>query len=145
MHYHIYCKTKSLNKNYLAAITEFQKRLSAYCDTTLHTDCNIQFSQSIHENNHHILFIEKNVSSHTSEDFAQYINTLMHSGKSNVHIFVGYNVNELLEALSSTDAYPIPTYISVTNLNLSHETILLMLHEQLYRGYTILQGKTYHK
>lgn len=145
MHYHIYCNTKSLNKNYLAAIAEFQKRLSAYCDTTYYTGCNIVFSQPIQENNHYILFVEKKISSHTSEEFAQCINTLMHSGKSHVHIFIGYEINELYDALFSIDNYPMPNYISVTNLNLSHETLMLMLYEQLYRGYTILQGKTYHK
>ena len=145
MHYHIYCKTKSLNENYLAAIKEFQKRLSAYCDTSLHMDSSITFYEPLHDNNHHILFLEKKNSSHTSEEFAQYINTLMHSGKSHVHILVGYCVDELFSALSSVEGYPTPTYASISNLDLSRETVLLMLHEQLYRGYTILQGKTYHK
>lgn len=145
MHYHIYCNLKSMNRNHLLAIEEFTKRLSAYCETTLHTNVALSFTKDIHRNNHHFVYVNNGPSSYSSEEFSEYINTLQHSGKSTVHIIIGYDESCFYHALSAVADYDTPTYLSLTNCHLSSETKTLLFYEQLYRGYTILQGKTYHK
>lgn len=145
MHYHIYCNTKNINTNHSLAIQEFKKRLSAYCEITLHQNLSISFPKDIHSRNHYFIFLQSGVSSLSSEEFANCIHTLQHTGKSTIHVVIGYDENTFYTALSSIPNYDAPLYISLTCSNLSNETKTLLFYEQLYRGYTILQGKTYHK
>ncbi len=145
MHYHIYCNTKNMNKNHLLAIQEFQKRLSAYCDTTLHTGLSLDIPTESQVKNHHFIFLQEGISSDSSEDFSRRIHVLQHTGTSTVHVIIGYNEKTFFTALPTSEVFQNINYISFTCLSLSNETQTLLFYEQLYRGYTILQGKTYHK
>ena len=145
MHYHIYCNNKNISTHHLSAIEEFQKRLSAYCETTLHVHISLALPKDLNPTNHHFLFIQSGISTYTSEQFADYINTLQHSGQSTIHVIIGYDESSFYDAISHNADYNIPTYLSLTNCSLSPDTKTLLFYEQLYRGYTILQGKTYHK
>lgn len=145
MHYHIYCNAKHMAHNHLLALEEFQKRLSAYCETTLHTSLSLTFPKEMNSHNHQCIYIQNGISSYSSEHFSEYINTLQISGQSIVHVIIGYSETEFYEALSTITDYSTPTYLSLTNCNLSSATKTLLFYEQLYRGYTILIGKTYHK
>ena len=145
MHYHIYCNEKSLSANYVDAIAEFQKRLSAYCETTLHTQTALTFPKDLNSNNHDFIFVHSGHSTYSSEEFADYLNTLLQSGKSTLHIVIGFSETDFYNALGSFTGNSLPTRLSLTNARLSNETQTLLFYEQLYRGYTILQGKTYHK
>ena len=145
MHYHIYCNQKKLNTNHQSAIEEFQKRLSAYCETTLHINSSLIFPKDINVHNHDFIYINNGISSYSSEEFATFINTCLHNGKSTLHIIIGYNETEFYDAFDASKDYATPSYLSLTNCNLSTDTKTLLFFEQLYRAYTILQGKTYHK
>lgn len=145
MHYHIYCNTKNMPSNHLLALDEFQKRLSAYCDITLHTSTLLIFPKELNHHNHQFVYIQNGVSTYSSEQFSEYLNNLQLSGKSTIHVIIGYNETSFYEALSTITNYTAPDYFSLTNCNLSSATKTLLFYEQLYRGYTILQGKTYHK
>lgn len=145
MHYHIYCNSKAFGVNYYNAVSEFTKRLSSYCDTTLHMQNNLQLAREITVNNHMIYQIVPGPSSYSSEEFAKEIHLLQQSGKSNIHILIGFSEAECFHALSQLTDYIQPSRFSITKCNLPTDTLTLLFYEQLYRGYTILQGKTYHK
>lgn len=145
MHYHIYCKEKGISSNYHAAISEFEKRLSAYCNTTLHADTSLSFPKEITPANHHFIYIRNGLSTYSSKEFSECINKLQQSGKSTFHVVIGFTENEFYEALSPLANYDIPLSFSLTRSSLSWKTLTLLFYEQLYRSYTILQGKTYHK
>lgn len=145
MHYHIYCKAKAFDTNYKEAVLEFTKRLSSYCDTTLHLDNRLQFQKGIKPGNHQFFRVVSGSSTYSSEEFAQKIAMLQQSGKSNIHILIGYTEEECTKALSALSGYAFPVSFSLTKCSLPAKTLTLLLYEQLYRGYTILQGKTYHK
>ncbi len=145
MHYHIYCKTRAFDSNYQEAVSEFTKRLSAYCDITLHLDNRLQFPKSIKPGNHQFFQVISGPSTYSSEEFAQKIAMLQQSGKSNIHILIDFTGEECIEALSVCPDCEFPDSFCLTKCSLPAKTLTLLLYEQLYRGYTILQGKTYHK
>ena len=145
MTYHIYCDQKSISKHYTEAIAEFTKRLSAYCSTQLHCAETLSDFYTEYKSNHTIIRIQPGTSSYSSEEFAFFINELQQRGLSTVHILIGYptlELNALYEHLGHNTSI---SFLSLTSFQLSAETIGLMCYEQLYRAYTILQGKTYHK
>lgn len=144
MHYHVYCNIKNCSRNYKDAIKEFTKRLSAYCDITFHPNTTLVFPKDCNANNHQFIQIVTSPSSYSSEEFSEYIQTLQQSGKSTIHIVVGFSKEVFHDAMADfTDCNC--EHFSITGSSLPSETVALLLYEQLYRGYTILQGKTYHK
>lgn len=145
MHYHIYCKEKKVNRNYHAAYAEFQKRLSAYCDAAFHPCTVLTLPRELHFHHQHFLFLQSGSSTYSSEEFAQYLNVLQHSGKSTVHVIIGFTEAEFYSTLPDGQMPENVDYLSLTKISLPPKTLSLLFFEQLYRGYTILQGKTYHK
>lgn len=144
MHYHVYCNIKNCSGNYQEAIKEFTKRLSAYCDISYHVGTTLEFPKDCNASNHQFIQIATGSSSYSSEEFAEYIQTLQQSGKSIFHIVVGFSKETFQSAVANfTDCNY--EQFSITNSSLPSETVALLFYEQLYRGYTILQGKTYHK
>lgn len=145
MHYHIYCNPAQFSVNYKDAVKEFEKRLSAYCTTTLYLDKQLSFSGNISSGNHLFLQICSGPSSYSSEEFARVIDNFQHSGRSNVHLLIGYSEAECISALSGLFEGEMPSKCSLSACSLPAGTLTLLFYEQLYRSYTILQGKTYHK
>ena len=145
MHYHIYCNLKTMDACHKNAICEFEKRLSVYCNTTLHMSTSLDFPKDIKESNHVFLFIGTGPSTYSSDAFANCIKDIQHSGKSIIHVIIGYSENTFYDAITSLPENMFPMTLSLTRCNLSKETLTLLFYEQLYRAYTILQGKTYHK
>ena len=145
MHYHIYCNLKTMDICHQNAIHEFEKRLSAYCNTTLHLTLSLSFPKDTKENNHLFLYISTGPSTYSSEEFADFLKNIQHSRKSFVHIIIGYSESTLYDALKALPDNISPLTLSLTRSSLSYETITLLFYEQLYRAHTILQGKTYHK
>lgn len=96
MYYHIYCNEKVIPQNYRLAISEFEKRLSAYCITTLHAENALSFPKEITPANHHFIYIRNGLSTYSSEEFAEYINKIQQSGKSTFHVVIGFTENEFL-------------------------------------------------
>lgn len=76
----------------------------------------------------------------SSEDFAQKINEITVSGKSELIFIIG----------SSCGISPIVSKradfkLSLSKMTFLHQFARLLLVEQLYRGFKILKGETYHK
>lgn len=145
MRYNIYCNKKNLTKNHKAAIAEFEKRLGSYCDITLSVTTTLTLPKEITKENHHILFLCDGPSTYSSDGFAKYLQKLHLKGTSNFHILIGFSESEGYDAVWSVSKTVTPDRLSLSQITLSAETATLLFYEQLYRAYTILQGKTYHK
>lgn len=145
MHYHIYCNTRSIHTHHLQAITEYEKRLSAYCTTCLHLTTSLPSAREFAGENHSFIRIDSKYATQSSHEFAQSLHSMQQSGRSHVHIFIGYSESECMDRLSMQTTFPKPQILCLSRSQLSLETQTLLFYEQLYRGYTILQGKTYHK
>lgn len=142
MHYYIYCNQKKISSFHQEAISEYTKRLSPYCDMHFILSPKEFVPDNFTESNHAIIILKRAASTFSSEEFASYLQKYELSGKSNLHIYAGYTEDEIYSAFSSQNR--IPT-LSITKSGLSNETVCTLLYEQIYRAYTILQGKTYHK
>ena len=145
MRYNIYCNRKSLPKNHKAAIAEFEKRLGSYCDVTLSVTTALTLPKGITKENQHILFLCDGPSTYSSDEFASYLQNLHLKGTSVFHIVIGFSEAEEYEAVWAISKEATPDRLSLSRTTLSTETATLLFYEQLYRAYTILQGKTYHK
>lgn len=145
MHYYIYCNKKNISKNHQNAIEEYAKRLSAYCETNLFVSETLSFTKNITADNHQLVLIKSGPSNFSSEAFSSYINEIQQAGKSNLHIFIGFDESDLYHVFPAESKLFPPFYLSLTRFMLLPETVTVLFFEQLYRAYTILQGKTYHK
>lgn len=144
MHYYIYCNQKNISSYAMEALKEYSKRLSSYCKISLILQPERIVPDSFHKGNHMIAYIKRGISSYSSEEFANQLHHYEQSGKSNLHIYIGYTYEELFFAFQNQ--VPIDfAEISLSNSGLSVKNQCILLYEQIYRGYTILQGKTYHK
>ena len=137
MNYSIYLNTKKLNPNDAAAIAEYSKRLSAYC--TIRLVCKpikalepflIKQNFSDHTCCYQVL---PGTDTYTSEDFAGNLDQLGIHGTSSVYFFIGYPV-----CISMSP-------IHLSSMELSTGLSGVVLYEQLYRSYRILNPQPYHK
>ncbi len=145
MTYHIHCNCKTISPHYGEAIQEFAKRLSSYCNTTLNISSNLTDFLSSYKREQLVIWVQSGPSTYNSEEFAGYIHNLQQHGQSIVHILIGYPsdvLSTVYEAIHKNDPL---FFLSITGFHLPSDTVCLLFHEQLYRAYTILQGKTYHK
>lgn len=129
----------------MAAINEFSKRLSSYCTISLHCSTSLELPVNLNLDTTKLLLIKRGISTYTSEDFSYYIEKLQLHGTSNMYIIIGFDEVDFYNVLFTYEKQPSYDIISLSNSKRSVETTTLLFYEQLYRAYTIIQGKTYHK
>lgn len=137
MNCHLYINLNNISNNHTAAINEYIKRLTPYCKTDLLTGNNLSLPKDIMKSDHQLIIIKKGPSSLSSTELADYINKLQTTGTSTIHVAIG------LSEQSPDNAKHRIISISPTDLSIETSTVLFL--EQLYRAYTIINGKTYHK
>ena len=130
----LYVNTEKISETHMAAINEYTKRLSTYCSVKVTAKNKVELPKDINKPDHRLLIIKKGTSTHSSTDLADYINHIQISGISTLHVAIG------IYDFSSN-----PDILSISAFDMSAETSALLFMEQLYRGYTIITGKTYHK
>ena len=76
----------------------------------------------------------------TSERFAELISGYSIRGISKIAFIIGgsFGLDEKIKALSDVR-------LSFSEMTFPHMLMRVILAEQLYRGFTITEGKTYHK
>lgn len=75
-----------------------------------------------------------------SWQFAQHINEWNNSGKNRINLVIGSS-----HGLSETVKKQAALAISFSGMTFPHQMAVLILSEQLYRGFKILKGEPYHK
>lgn len=76
----------------------------------------------------------------TSEEFADKIETLSVQGKSSIAFVIGGSIGLGKEVLKRSDFA-----LSFSKMTFPHQLMRVVLLEQVYRGYRIMNGEPYHK
>lgn len=155
----IVCVGKIKEKFYRDALAEYTKRLSRYCNLTItevadektkeqasETECAIikdregeRILKSIRDDGYVIaLAIDgKNLN---SVELSEKIDELGLSGKSNVYFVIGGSLG-LSDAVMKRADYK----LSFSRMTFPHQLMRVILLEQIYRSYRIINHEPYHK
>ncbi len=87
-----------------------------------------------------IVSLDKDGTLFSSESFAQLISKVMNKGTGYLLFIIGGTLG-----LSKTVKNKSDTVVSLSKMTFTHEMTRLILLEQIYRSFTILKGKKYHK
>jgi 23S rRNA (pseudouridine1915-N3)-methyltransferase len=133
MNIKIYVAGEKIEKTFLEGIKEYEKRLSRYCKIKLqHFKNEEQLLRKLSDKTYKILVSVKGRTV-TSEELAEKINQLGITGKSDVTIIIGADNLSHDEVLA----------ISPMEMDLGIKTLIMF--EQIYRSYRILNNEPYHK
>ena len=133
MRYKIFLYTEKLDKNHELAIAEYAKRLSAYCQVKLIKDKKAEKLISRLDPASYRVAIKTEGMELDSPGLSEHLSGLAVSGISDVEITIGIE--------PETADFE----LSLSSFDLSANLLTVLLYEQLYRAYTIMTGKTYHK
>ena len=144
MKYNIYINNEKIASNHLMAVKEYIKRLSPYCTITINEIKNPPFPNASGRSYQGTWLLEKGISTHSSTYFSKTIEKCQLSGTSTINVFIGYSRSDI-STLNDINNESSIMYLSLSAADLSIQTTTVLFLEQLYRGYTIIHGKTYHK
>ena len=88
----------------------------------------------------HVITLEIEGKMLTSEEFADKIETLGVQGKSSIAFVIGGSIGLGKEVLKRSDFA-----LSFSKMTFPHQLMRVVLLEQVYRGYRIMNGEPYHK
>ncbi len=155
----IICVGKIKEKFYRDAIDEYAKRLSKYCKLEIiqvpdektpdkasaHEESMIKAKEAERilskiKEDAFVFTLEILGEKFTSEGFAQIIQKTAISGKSHIVFVIGGSLG-LHESVSRRANQA----ISFSNMTFPHQLMRVILTEQIYRAYRIMNGEPYHK
>ena len=141
------------------AITEYGKRLSRYCKLEVIEVADEktpeQASEAVEESirakegerllkhirdDMYVITLEIGGKMLTSEEFAERIETLGVQGKSSIAFVIGGSIGLGKEVLRQSDFA-----LSFSKMTFPHQLMRVVLLEQVYRAYRIINGEPYHK
>lgn len=141
------------------AITEYSKRLSRYCKLEIIEVADEktpdQASEAVEDairakegerllkyirDDMYVITLEIGGRMLTSEEFAEKIETLGIQGKSSIAFVIGGSIGLGKEVLKRSDFA-----LSFSKMTFPHQLMRVVLLEQVYRGYRIMNGAPYHK
>ena len=141
------------------AITEYSKRLSRYCKLEIievpDEKTPDQASEAVEEairakegerllkyirDDMYVITLEIGGKMLSSEQFAEKIETLGVQGKSSIAFVIGGSIGLGKEVLKRSDFA-----LSFSKMTFPHQLMRVVLLEQVYRGYRIINGEPYHK
>ena len=134
----------TLKEQYLKdAVSEYSKRLSAFCKLTVQEikedTLNASFSAvSAFKGFKIALCVEGKMLS--SEDLAEKIETLAINGNSDIAFIIGGSEGIAEEIKNMCDLK-----LSFSKMTFPHQLMRVILLEQIYRVFTIINHKSYHK
>jgi len=154
----IYCIGKIKEQYLKDGINEYLKRISAYsnveivevADSKVRDNPNASdIEKAKNEEGERVLKLVKtdyligldlNKKELTSEEFASFLQNKLLEGGSNVSFVIGgsYGLSDALKERCNTS-------ISLSKLTFLHQMTRLILLEQIYRAFKILNNETYHK
>ena len=141
------------------AIAEYSKRLSRYCKLEIVEVADEktpdQASETVEENirakegerilkyikdDMYVITLEIGGKMLSSEEFAGKIESLGVQGKSSIAFVIGGSIGLGKEVLRRSDYA-----LSFSKMTFPHQLMRVILLEQVYRGYRIINGEPYHK
>ena len=141
------------------AIAEYSKRLSRYCKLEIIEVADEktpdQASETVEENirvkegerilkyireDMYVITLEIGGKMLSSEEFAGKIESLGIQGKSSIAFVIGGSIGLGKEVLRRSDYA-----LSFSKMTFPHQLMRVILLEQVYRGYRIMNGEPYHK
>lgn len=141
------------------AIAEYSKRLSRYCKLEIIEVADEktpdQASEAVEDairakegerilkhirDDMYVITLEINGKMLTSEQFADKIESLGVQGKSSIAFVIGGSIGLGREVLGRSDFA-----LSFSKMTFPHQLMRVVLLEQVYRGYRIMNGEPYHK
>lgn len=146
---------KTDNKQLQTLVEEYQKRLSFYIKFELEIIPDIKEVKNLSEHQQkvkegqlilqklqpgdHLLLLDENGRSFSSEGFSELLQKKMNSGLKTLVFVIGgpYGFSEEVYQKASGK-------ISLSAMTFSHQMIRLFFVEQLYRAFTILRNEPYH-
>ena len=155
----IICVGKLKEKYWTSACEEYMKRLSRYCDVNItelkearppdspsaaqERQVNEEEGNSIirHiKDGAFVISLEINGESLDSRQLAQKIENLMVTGKSHVVFVIGGSLGLSSQVSSRADMK-----LSFSKMTFPHQMMRVILLEQIYRSFKIINRETYHK
>lgn len=134
MDINIYVNQKKINPLCQKAAGEYIKRLSPFCRLKIIAKASKPPYTDGHNTKSYIINSQCD-STISSEQYARLINDIGTNGTSKLNYYIGYSDDEL----------PFCPTLSLCTMDLSFEMSSVLLSEQIYRAYTILNNITYHK
>lgn len=154
----IYCIGKIKEQYLKDGINEYLKRISAYsniekievADSKVKDNPNSSdIKKAKNEEgervlkllkNDYLIGLDLNKKERTSEEFAEFLQSKLVEGGSNISFVIGgsYGLSDALKKRCNTS-------ISLSKLTFLHQMTRLILLEQIYRAFKILNNETYHK
>ena len=141
------------------AVTEYSKRLSRYCKLEIIEVADEKTPDQASEaaedlirakegerilkhirDDMFVITLEIGGKMLTSEEFADKIETLGVQGKSSIAFVIGGSIGLGKEVLKRSDFA-----LSFSKMTFPHQLMRVVLLEQVYRGYRIMNGEPYHK
>ena len=141
------------NKNIVALEEEFEKRLTPFAklETVTLPASKLDERDKVQKEEHNKILLKINESAYvialdergkelTSEDFAELIRHQRDFGPGKIQFIIGgsHGLHPDVRAKAHQS-------LSLSKMTFTHEMVRVFLKEQLYRAFTILAGKTYHK
>lgn len=136
---------KTKEKAYQTIENEFLKRLKPFAQVesvvikTSNIDTENEELQKRIPKEHLVVAMDRRGSALTSEQFAEWLEMKRDFEGGKVAFMIGGPQGFTNETLSKANVV-----LSLSNMTFTHQMVRLFLLEQLYRGFTIITGKTYH-
>lgn len=150
---------KIKEKYFKDALAEYSKRLSRYCKLEIIEVADEKTPDQASEaaedlirakegerilkhirDDMYVIMLEIGGKMLTSEEFADKIETLGVQGKSSIAFVIGGSIGLGKEVLKRSDFA-----LSFSKMTFPHQLMRVVLLEQVYRGYRIMNGEPYHK
>lgn len=149
-----------LKERYLReGISEYAKRLSRFCDLQLTEVEDEQAPDTLSaaqeeqikkkeaariqgklKEGTYLIVLDVNGVKKSSEEFASVLQTCFVSGKSNITLVIGGSLGLETALTGKADLR-----LSLSDMTFPHQLTRLILLEQLFRAFKIINGETYHK
>lgn len=159
MNIKIVCIGKLKEAYWVAAISEYTKRLNKYCSLTIDelkeercsekpSEAEISMVKELEgksilkqcKKDSYIIALEIKGKSLSSEELAQKVQQLAIAGKSDVNFIIGGSWGLSEEVLTRADFR-----LSFSKMTFPHQMMRIILLEQIYRSFKIIKNETYHK
>lgn len=155
----VLCVGKIKEKYFSDGVKEYSKRLSRYCKLEIIEVADEKTPENASAGNQELIrqkegerlarYIKEGAwlmalaiegRQYTSEEFSQKLHKLGLQGKSHIIFIIGGSIGLAAEILERADEL-----VSFSKMTFPHQLMRVVLLEQVYRGYRIMNGEPYHK